>query len=615
MSSDYLSMGAGDPSYSSSSSSSSSSSLSASSLLDKAKSRPAYPLCALIAILSIIIIALSYALHVAQKDERSSPIPPPLVDSSTAPFYSFSSTSTPSPVPSSSSSTASSVPSLRELVTLDQLMVHARALQSIADRNGGNRYIHLAGFNASVAYIEATLRAHTNFHIFKQYFTRSGFEVQGTPPLVISDLTGDTFTLQYGADYAVYIFSAGLQCAAGCTLAYVRAGGCQPSDWSTASPPVLANSVVVLSRNASCNLATLNRYASSYSAIGVLVHNNDPTTGLLSLEGNAAYSAAFLTTTYEYGKLLELAITSSDPAFPPTVNLTLVTSYPQTVITNVCADTPSGDPTSTIVIGSHSDGVITGSGIVDNGSGTCANLVWAAAVSRLLQTPGFTPFPNRLRFCWWGAEEQGLLGSKYHVEVATNATEEGMRLQDYQLNLNFDMVACPNFVFGVLNGSSGADFPTTIPASVLPGSIALTNLFSEYFVANRMPWDGKAFNGRSDYGPFLTAGIPAGGVSAFIDRLKTVEERDRYNRMLGVGMGGIPNIAIDPCYHQRCDTIDNINTFAFEQIGKANGHVLQQLASMQPSDLKRLMFPQLAEDEPKPLFEPKDWPVEDGRYE
>ena len=110
-------------------------------------------------------------------------------------------------------------------------------------------------------------------------------------------------------------------------------------------------------------------------------------------------------------------------------------------------------------------------------------------------------------------------------------------------------------MFGVLNGSSGADFPSTIPASVLPGSIALTNLYRDYFVSQSLPWDGKQFNGRSDYGSFLTAGIPAGGVSAFIDRLKTMEERDRYNAMLGPGMGGIPNIAIGPftlSTHQHC---------------------------------------------------------------
>ena len=36
-------------------------------------------------------------------------------------------------------------------------------------------------------------------------------------------------------------------------------------------------------------------------------------------------------------------------------------------IGNICADTPTGDKTKTIVVGAHSDGVAAGSGINDNG--------------------------------------------------------------------------------------------------------------------------------------------------------------------------------------------------------------------------------------------------------
>ena len=161
-------------------------------------------------------------------------------------------------------------------------------------------------------------------------------------------------------------------------------------------------------------------------------------------------------------------------------------------------------------------------------------------------------------------------------------------------------MACPNFVFGVLNGTSGYEYPN-IPPPVVPGSEWLTALFSGYFTSRSLPWDGKAFNGRSDYGPFLEAGLPAGGVSAFIDRLKTQEERDRYNRMLGPGMGGIAGIDIDPCYHQRCDTIDNINMFAFETIGKANGAVLEYLARLTPDELHTKLWPKLAVGEERPL--------------
>ena len=71
--------------------------------------------------------------------------------------------------------------------------------------------------------------------------------------------------------------------------------------------------------------------------------------------------------------------------------------------------------------------------------------------------------------------------------------------------------------------------------------------------------------------------------------------------MLGPGMGGISGIAIDPCYHQRCDTINNIHPFVFEHIGKANGAVLEYLARLQPSDLRARLFPQLKEGEERPL--------------
>ncbi len=52
------------------------------------------------------------------------------------------------------------------------------------------------------------------------------------------------------------------------------------------------------------------------------------------------------------------------------------------------------------------------------GSGTAANLVLDATLSRLLQTGNYAPYPYRVRFCWWGAEELGLLGSDFHVSEA-----------------------------------------------------------------------------------------------------------------------------------------------------------------------------------------------------
>ena len=565
-----------------------------STLLGKARANRVYILYGVIGILAVIIIALAAALHSAQGKESNNYVPPAASSSSTAaPIV--------PPATDSSSSTASwpTLPTLRDLVTIDKLMAHARGLQAIADTYG-NRYINQPGFNASVAYIESVLRTDApSLRISKQYFTRVGFEVEGAPDLVVT-AGDDSFTYTYGTFYNVYIYSRSLVTAS-TPIVSVLNGGCSRADWAASLPSQKLGAIALVVRS-TCRVIDREALAKAAGVVGIIQYNDDPTTGLLALE---AYNTTltWLSMRYEEGKMLELVIragaNSSTPT-PVTLTLNLTCRYPDTVITNLCADTPSGDPTSTIVIGSHSDGVIAGSGMVDNGSGTCANLVWATAVHQLLATPRFTPFPNRLRFCWWGAEEQGLLGSRYHVEVAKTATDVGNRLADYQLNLNFDMVACSNFVFGVLNGTSGYDY-SNIPPAVVPGSQWITTLFANYFVQYNMPWDGKAFNGRSDYGPFLEAGLPAGGVSAFIDRLKTQEERDRYNTMLGPGMGGISGVAIDPCYHQKCDTINNINTFAFEQIGKANGEVLQFLARLEPSLLHAWLWPKLKAGEERPL--------------
>ena len=423
-----------------------------STLLGKAKANRLYILYGIIGLLTVIIIALSAALHGAQSGSHT--VPPPVTHSSSSstgvpapppPVSPSSSSAGPVPPPinplsSSSSLTPGGVPALRDLVTLDKLMHHARQLQRIADENYGNRYINMRGFNATVAYIESVLRANAStFAVNKQYFTRAGFQVAGSPDLTVS-AAGDTFTYAYGSLYNVYIYSRSLL-AINAPLVSVPNGGCTAADWANAVPSQTQGGVALVVR-AGCSVTTRERLANGTGVIGVIEYNNDPSAGLLALEANPS-TLGWLSMRYEEGKTIELIIQAagSNPATPVTVSVNVSASYPNTVITNVCADTPTGSDTSVIVIGSHSDGVIAGSGMNDNGSGTCGNLVWATAVHELLTTRGAAAFPNKLRFCWWGAEEQGLLGSRYYVEQAKNATRDGWRLADHQMNLNYDMSA------------------------------------------------------------------------------------------------------------------------------------------------------------------------------
>ena len=54
----------------------------------------------------------------------------------------------------------------------------------------------------------------------------------------------------------------------------------------------------------------------------------------------------------------------------------------------------------------------------------------------------------KIVFAFWGAEEIGLRGSQYFVNNLS-----GPERDDIALNLNFDMIASPNYVRGVYNGS------------------------------------------------------------------------------------------------------------------------------------------------------------------
>ena len=208
------------------------------------------------------------------------------------------------------------------------------------------------------------------------------------------------------------------------------------------------------------------------------------------------------------------------------------------------------------------------------------------ALARLFQTSGYAKYQYRVRFCWWGAEEVGLLGSADHVAKAKNATVVGERITDYLINLNYDMLASPNFFLGIYDGRTARN---DTPVRALPGSNKITALFRDWFSGQNLPWDNTDFSGRSDYGPFLAAGIVSGGLFTGADELKTEEQRLRYDRMLSQGMGGAANVLTDPCYHRACDSSQNINIPAFEKMVQAAAFMLEVLGRQE--NLKQWLYP------------------------
>ncbi|WP_406400287.1 M28 family metallopeptidase [Streptomyces sp. NBC_00879] len=212
---------------------------------------------------------------------------------------------------------------------------------------------------------------------------------------------------------------------------------------------------------------------------------------------------------------------------------------------NLIADWPGGDPNQVLMAGSHLDSVTSGPGINDNGSGSAAVLETALAVSRAQFTP-----QKHLRFGWWGAEELGLVGSRYYVNNLPAA--ERSKISGY---LNFDMIGSPNPGYFVYD-----DDP------------AIEKTFKDYFAGLSIPTEIETEgDGRSDHAPFKNAGVPVGGLFTGADYTKTAAQAQKW--------GGTAGQAFDRCYHSSCDTSANINDTALDRNSDAIAHAIWTLSA------------------------------------
>ncbi|MEU0131466.1 M28 family metallopeptidase [Streptomyces sp. NPDC006289] len=212
---------------------------------------------------------------------------------------------------------------------------------------------------------------------------------------------------------------------------------------------------------------------------------------------------------------------------------------------NLIADWPGGDPNKVLMAGSHLDSVTSGAGINDNGSGSAAVLETALAVSRAQLAPD-----KHLRFAWWGAEELGLVGSKYYVNNL--ASTERAKLAGY---LNFDMIGSPNPGYFVYD-----DDPV------------IEQTFKDYYAGLSIPTEIETEgDGRSDHAPFKSAGVPVGGLFSGADYTKTSAQAQKW--------GGTAGQAFDRCYHSSCDTTANINDTALDRNSDAVAHAVWTLSA------------------------------------
>ena len=215
---------------------------------------------------------------------------------------------------------------------------------------------------------------------------------------------------------------------------------------------------------------------------------------------------------------------------------------------NVIADLP-GRRSGAVLLGAHLDSVANGPGINDNGSGVALVLEIARQARRL----GVRP-TRGLRFAFWGAEELGLVGSSAYAERLGARSRAQLAAV-----LNFDMVGSPNFGRFVYDGDREP-----------PGSTRIENLFRAAFAAHRQPVEEVSLKGSSDHAAFARAGVAVGGLFTGADAPKSADLVQRF--------GGAANKSYDPCYHQPCDTLANVNVRVLGQMADAAAVVALRLA-------------------------------------
>jgi Zn-dependent M28 family amino/carboxypeptidase len=426
---------------------------------------------------------------------------------------------------------------LLECTTLEGTLAHQEAFQAIADENGGDRFSGASGYDESVAYVVDQLEAAgysptVQPFIYTTYFVVGPSALKQTAPGDVTYVEGTDFQPLEQTDpgnVTAAVTAVDLQLG----LGNASTSGCEAADF--AGFP--AGNIALIQRG-TCTFELKAENAAAAGAVGAIIFNQGNTpdrTGLINgTLGNGNTSGIPVhDATYALGSTL---------AGIPGLTMQIVANVfrgPATTY-NVLAETSGGDPNNVVMVGAHLDSVDDGPGIQDNGSGSSAILETALQMRKVQPR-------NKVRFAWWGAEESGLVGSTYYVTSLSVAEQAKIALY-----LNFDMIASPNFVYFIYDGDNSDGGATPGPA----GSAQIEKLFETYYGARQLPFKGTAFDGRSDYGPFIAAGIPAGGLFTGAEGIKTAEEAALW--------GGTAGQPYDPCYHLACDTIDNLNADAYD---------------------------------------------------
>jgi Iap family predicted aminopeptidase len=343
-------------------------------------------------------------------------------------------------------------------------------------------------------------------------------------------------------------------CPAGEVEAELRwAGDGEPEDYASAGAAegelrgtIVMTAAETATRNGRPSSHRRDKYmrAVEAGAVAYLYVNQNPgdmpVTGGLPAGGKGPAPIPGLSLSFETGEWLRRRLQRG------AVRLRIATAaaFPEVSSSNVSAGIPA-DPASPlrdalVIAGGHYDSHDIAPGALDNGAGVVCALEAARVLAAVARARG-RGFARTLRFCFFAAEEIGLLGSWEYVRRHVD------ELDRVTFMLNLDTV--------------GRGFPGS-EALVVTGIPELVPHFRE--MTGRMGYGMEVrdrFTSASDHFPFAMNGVPSGEVS-------TVQlAATSTNGLVGRGWG-----------HTTADTFDKANARSLQSAAAVTARVLLRVA-------------------------------------
>lgn len=237
---------------------------------------------------------------------------------------------------------------------------------------------------------------------------------------------------------------------------------------------------------------------------------------------------------------------------------------------NIVVDIPGQDQDSIVMLGAHYDSVKMGPGINDNASGTVLLLDLIDQIAQHKLTP-----KQSIRIAFWDSEEAGIGGSQAYVNGLNDA-----QLKQIKAYINIDMVGTKDgeVLIADADRSTIVELEKTLKQSEMraeeyqpildalraipahAGDIVLEQQLKDFLGSKKVKFkEDLSILTATDALPFLGK-VPVASLTLFNEQMK----------------GDVLEFA--PCYHQACDTIEQVDPQSLGLVGEAVLDLLKKLA-------------------------------------